>query len=58
MEKNQNHSIEQKRVVIDAEHPTLSIGQQCKLLGLTRSSSYYQGPEEAQETLLLMRLTA
>src|SRR5205085_10256412 len=34
----------------------LSIPQQCKLLGLARSSYYYEPTGESEETLLLMRL--
>jgi Transposase and inactivated derivatives len=54
--KNQNHSVEEKRALIEPGHPDLSIRQQCKLLGLSRSSYYYQAEEEQEENLVLMRL--
>ena len=38
LEKNQKHSIEVKRALIEPEHPQLSIAQQGELLGLARSS--------------------
>jgi putative transposase len=42
LEKNQKHSIEAKRALIEPGHPDLSIVQQCELLGLARSSYYYE----------------
>jgi putative transposase len=56
LEKNQNHSIEQKRALIEPGHPDLSIAQQGKLLGLARSSYYYEAAPESEENLHLMRL--
>lgn len=41
---------------IDRAHPSLSIGRQCKLLGLARSSLYYQPVALSDEDDLLMRL--
>ncbi len=35
-------STEEKRCCIEKEHPELSIKKQCKLIGLNRSSYYYQ----------------
>jgi putative transposase len=37
-------------------HPQLSIGRQCELLGLCRSSFYYEPATETREDLRLMRL--
>lgn len=42
--------------MIEPEHAELSISQQCQLLGLARSSYYYQPVSESEENLLLMRL--
>jgi putative transposase len=48
-------SIDFKRECIDAEHPRLSLRRQCELLGLNRSSWYYEPLEESAENLALMR---
>jgi putative transposase len=45
-----------KRALIEPDHPDLSIAQQCELLGLARSSYYYQPRGESEENLLVMRL--
>ena len=42
--------------MIDSSHPELTIYRQCDLLGLSRSSFYYQPAEETPENLALMRL--
>jgi putative transposase len=42
--------------LIDVDHAELSITRQCALLGLPRSSRYYQCAEESAENLKLMRL--
>ncbi len=47
---------EQLRPLIEPEHPSLSIRRQCELLGLARSSRYYQPAAETAEDLRLMRL--
>jgi putative transposase len=44
------------RGLVEPEHPTLGIVRQCQLLGLPRSSYYYQPVPETQENLRLMRL--
>ena len=44
------------RPLIEADHPQLSIRRQCELLGLCRSSLYYQPAAESAENLRLMRL--
>jgi putative transposase len=48
-------SIEFKRECIEAEHPQLSVRRQCELLGLNRSSWYYEPLGESAENLALMR---
>lgn len=42
--------------MIDAENGDISIRRQCDLLGLPRSSYYYEPASESQENLRLMRL--
>ena len=39
-----------------AEHPQLSLREQCGLLGLHRSGLYYEPVPESAENLLLMNL--
>lgn len=56
LKKNQVSSLEQKRRLIEPEHGDLSIAEQCELLGLARSSYYYQPVGETEENLHLMRL--
>lgn len=43
------------RALIEADHPELSVRQQCELLGLPRSSYYYEPACESKENLALMR---
>ena len=49
-------SDERKRPLIEVGHPVLSDRRQCELLGLNRSSLYYEPAAEAPENLRLMRL--
>ncbi len=42
--------------MIEQGHPGVSIRRQCALLGLNRSSWYYQPAGESEENLTLMRL--
>jgi putative transposase len=42
--------------LIDVGHPELSVRRQCALLGLSRSSLYYEAAPESAEDLRLMRL--
>ena len=49
-------SIEQRRALIDPDHEQLSIGRQCDLVSISRSSFYYQPVPEADENLALMRM--
>ena len=48
-------SMEQRRAMVDREHPTLSIVRQCALLGVNRSSLYYRPKTAKVEELSLMR---
>ncbi len=48
--------LDTKRALIEHEHPTLSIRRQCALLGLNRSTLYYQPAAESAFNLELMRL--
>jgi putative transposase len=49
-------SAEAKRVLIDLDHEQLSLTRQCELLGLARSSWYYQPRPVSEENLALLRL--
>jgi putative transposase len=49
-------SVEAQRALIEVDHPQLSICRQCELLGLARSSFYYEPATESAENLTLMRL--
>lgn len=44
------------RSLIEADHPQLSIRRQCELLGLNRSSLYYEPASETTDNLRLMQL--
>ncbi len=44
-----------KRQWIDPDHPRLSARRQCELLGLSRSSYYYEVQVESEANLALMR---
>jgi putative transposase len=60
LKKNLACSLEDKRVMIDpngdSPHSHISIERQCELIGLSRSSYYYQGKGEDEYNLLLMPL--
>jgi putative transposase len=49
-------SVERKRAWVDAADAVLSVSQQCELLGLSRSSYYYEPATESAENLALMAL--
>src|SRR4029077_11262966 len=49
-------SVDAQRALVEVGHPQLSICRQCELLGLARSSFYYEPAAETAETLTLMRL--
>jgi len=55
-EKKLLPSIELKRGMVEVDHPWLSIRRQCELIGLNRSSHYYQPATESPLNLTLMRL--
>jgi putative transposase len=44
-----------KRLLIERDHPEISVRRQCELLGLNRSSLYYEPAGESEYNLLLMR---
>lgn len=44
------------RAWIERDHPQLSIREQCRLLGIHRSTAYYEPASESAENLGLMRL--
>ena len=45
-----------RRGMIERSHPTLSVGAQCRLLSISRSSYYYAPLGETEMNLTLMRL--
>ena len=49
-------TFEQRRDMIDTDHPKISISRQCELQGLNRSTFYYQSNGESELNLSLMRL--
>jgi putative transposase len=49
-------SADRLRALIETDHPKLSVRRQCALLGLTRSSYYYEPASESKENLAVMRL--
>jgi len=49
-------SSEQRRLLVEPEHAEISLRRQCELLGVNRSSLYYQPAGESKENLMLMRL--
>jgi putative transposase len=49
-------SIEQRRGLIEVGHPLLSVRRQCALLGLNRSTLYYEPAAESKENLAVMKL--
>ena len=49
-------SVEVLRALIDVDSSELSVRRQCELLGLSRSTLYYEAAEETEANLCLMRL--
>ena len=49
-------SVEARRTLLEVCHPQLSVRRQCELVGLNRSSVYYQPACASPENLHLMRL--
>jgi putative transposase len=47
--------VAERRRLIDVDHGELSVSQQCELLGLPRSTWYYQAHGEREVNLELMR---
>jgi len=45
----------QSRDMVDKQHSSLSVVQQCRLLGLHRSGLYYQPCSESEENLTILR---
>jgi putative transposase len=56
LKKKRDLSLEQRRDLVEPGHPQLSVRRQCVLLGLPRSSYYYEPASETPENLRLMRL--
>jgi putative transposase len=56
LKKKLPDSIEGKRMMVDPQHPELSIRRQCELLGLSRATYYYVPAQETPLNLKLMRL--
>src|SRR5512135_1743990 len=48
-------SAEDRRPLIEVNHPELSVRRQCELLGLNRSTLYYETTGASPEDLRLMR---
>lgn len=44
----------EKRTLIEPWHPSIPVSRQCKLLGMPRSSYYYQSHGESPQNILLM----
>ena len=49
-------TVTEARSWIDFENPQLSVREQCRLLGIHRSSIYYDPQPESEENLQFMRL--
>jgi putative transposase len=48
--------VAERKALVDAEHRSISISRQCELLGLARSSFYYEPRPETEENLRLMQM--
>ncbi len=46
----------QRREMVERNHPELSLVKQCTLLGISRSGLYYQAKDPSPEDLVLMKL--
>jgi putative transposase len=55
LKKELDLSLEQRRLCIDPRHPELRVQRQCELLGLPRSTYYYQPRPASAENLRLLR---
>lgn len=56
LKKKLTNPIELKRKGVDPEHEAISIRRQCELLGLNRSTLYYQPTPVSDEDIQVMRL--
>ena len=54
--KKSTLSTPEKRLLIEPNHPTLSIVEQCELLQLPRSSYYHEPAQESELNLKIMRM--
>jgi putative transposase len=54
--KNLPPSVNDKRGLIEPDHPVLSVRRQCELTGLNRSTYYYEPAKETPLNLTLMRM--
>ncbi len=56
LKKNLPPSVDDKRGLIEPDHPVLSVRRQCELIGLNRGTYYYEPAKETPLNLTLMRL--
>lgn len=56
LKKKLPNLIEEKRGLIEHDHPKISVRRQCELIGLNRSALYYQPAMKSELNLRLMRL--
>jgi putative transposase len=49
-------SVAEKKALVEPEHSSISISRQCELLGLARSSFYYEIQPETEQNLRLMEM--
>ena len=56
IKKNLPPSVNDKRGLIEPDHPVLSVRRQCELIGLNRSTYYYESAKETPLNLTLMRM--
>lgn len=56
LKKSLDLPIDSRRILIDAADDALSVSEQCELLGLARSSYYYEPTPETEENLKVMNL--
>jgi putative transposase len=48
--------VAERKALVETEHRSISISRQCELLGLARSSFYYEPRPETEENLRLMQM--
>ena len=48
--------IEELRLLVERDHPEITMRRQCELLGVNRAGLHYQEAGESEENLRLMRL--